>query len=717
LRLEFELRLKNKFGNLVDEAADVEIEKLNTIFKEELPAISLDICGKRSKKKEPWLNEEVLKLAKIKEDLFNKWQSSGGARADRAYSLYQKANKACIKATRRAKILFWEAKGQVVEDEARCNNTRAVYQTIKSMGNSQSGQCERLRDADGNLIRTKQGRMKRRKEYFEKLLNAGEELEEEVLEDLKKKPRETDENEPPPHIDEVRAAIKKLKNHKAAGVDGIHAEMVKAGGETMVKLLHKMLEKIWILEIVPDDWMKAIVIPLVKKGDATLCENWRGISLLSVLSKVYTNVILSRLVIATDSKNSEIQAGFRRGRGCSDQIFVMRRLMEQTRRDGKPLYLCFVDLKAAYDTVNRSALWEVLLEYGISDKLCRMIKCLYKATEAAIKCEGEISDWFEVRTGLRQGCLLSPALFNIYMDFVVRLAIGDMEEYGVKIKYRMPDGRIRDGTLVQGEERLLALLYADDLVVICESEEGLSECMLRLERFTQRWGLTISVKKTKKLTTNDENSEQVPIVIRGERVEKVSEFQYLGSMLTENGSSVKDINRRISLGAFKFNELQKPVWSQRNISLRTKIQIYKATVSAIVLYGAESWTCSENEYSRLNAFNTRRLRSILGKKASEIHNKELYKITGMPSYEDLIRKYRLRWAGHVRRLNDCRIPKKLMFGQVVRTGKGKTGRPKREWTDCLKQDLEKVGIPLGTWIQNSKDRLKWRKSISSLTPN
>ena len=121
-----------------------------------------------------------------------------------------------------------------------------------------------------------------------------------------------------------------------------------------------------------------MIAPLFKKGDRSLCENWRGISLLSVM-----------------------QAGFRRGRSCADQIFVMRRVMEKARRKQIPVYTCFIDLKAAYDTVNREALWKILLEYGLPNKICRLIKCLYEGTSAAVRSEGCMSDWFELSTGLR----------------------------------------------------------------------------------------------------------------------------------------------------------------------------------------------------------------------------------------------------------------------------------------------------------------------------
>ena len=151
------------------------------------------------------------------------------------------------------------------------------------------------------------------------------------------------------------------------------------------------------------------------------------------------------------------------------------------------------------------------------------------------------------------------------------------------------------------------------------------------------------------------------------------------------------------------------------MNIKTKVQIYKATVLSVVLYGAESWTCSDKDYARLNVFNTKRLRSIVGMSRLEISNERLYKMTGMCPLENMVRKYRLRWLGHVRRMDDSRIPKRVLFGEVV-GGKQGPGRPKANWMNCVEKDCQKCNIPSGQWQALSKDRTKWLGLISYLTP-
>ena len=156
------------------------------------------------------------------------------------------------------------------------------------------------------------------------------------------------------------------------------------------------------------------------------------------------------------------------------------------------------------------------------------------------------------------------------------------------------------------------------------------------------------------------------------------------------------------------------MWKQSGISLKTKAFLYRTTVMTKLLYGAESWTCTQDEYARLNAFHTKRLRILAGKKRDEIRNVDLLKRAGMQPLENYVRYYRLRWAGHVRRMDDSRLPKRILFGELAEGSRGR-GRPRKNWMDSLNEDCGKVGIPASRWVQSAKDRLLWCSSISSLT--
>ncbi len=728
----------SRFRCLEDGVADPEVEE--SALVKALNEAALKVCGQVKKPREKWLTDDVVRSAETKRKKYQVWLTTGEADRPEAYLEYKAANKACLKATRVAKTLQLVNKARELEKSARCNNTRRVFQAVEELAGSSRTTTDQLRDVNGNLLMGIEERKLRWMQYYEQLLNAGlneievERVSEEEGEDLI-------EDSPPPSELEVRHAIEKLKNHKAAGVDGVYAEMLKVGlyedeGVTwLVKWVHRVIKRVWEVERVPEDWQKAILVPLYKgKGDRSECSNWRGISLLSVVGKVFAHILLERINAVVEGQLSEAQAGFRVGRGCSDQIFTIRRVMEQAAARQMPVYTCYVDLRAAYDSVPREALWRVCRkEYHVDEKLCRLLQALYKDTKSAVRVEGDLTDWFNVNTGLRQGCLMSPLLFNVYIDHVLRRAIKEVEEEekmmwgddwegrrsGIRIEYRMPGGRVVRGDLIAGAERVLALLYADDLALIAENADSLKRVVMIFERVTRECGLTISVGKTKQLITlkdpknPNERQPDVDLTIRGERIERVKEFVYLGSLINEGGGCMRDIQRRVSQAAYRFNKLD-GVWKQTAISLKTKVYIYSTTVMSTLLYGAESWTCTGKEYTYLNTFHTKRLRQLAGKKRDEISNERLFKLTGMKPLENYVRYHRLRWAGHVRRMTDDRLPKKVLFGQVT-GGNAKRGRPKANWTDSLDDDCKYVNILVGKWAKEAECRAEWRNKISSLT--
>ena len=235
------------------------------------------------------------------------------------------------------------------------------------------------------------------------------------------------------------------------------------------------------------------------------------------------------------------------------------------------------------------------------------------------------------------------------------------------------------------------LMYADDIVMMCENSSDLQQAMDKLEQTTQEWGLTISINKTKVMAINNDYNLSQPLKIRGETIEQVDGFTYLGSLFNSAGSCGEEIRRRIGFATGKFYSLNKAVWKQRGLGLKTKLRIYNATVISLLLYGAETWTCDQVTYDKLDAFNTKKLRYLLGKSRDEISNLNVYKCTNSKPISELIKERRFKWAGHVRRMNDQRIPKKLLFGEVV-NGKRGRGRPALSWEKCLKSDCESRNV-------------------------
>ena len=160
--------------------------------------------------------------------------------------------------------------------------------------------------------------------------------------------------------------------------------MLSLGGEVTVHWLKPIFDTIWATESVPEDWQSQILVPLHKKGSRTSCDNYRGIALLSVPGKVFAKAILNRLKPRAEQLLRESQCGFRRGRGCADQLFSLRMLMEKAREYHQPIYACFIDLKKAYDSVHRESLWCILQHsYCLPPKLLPIMRALHEDSAAA----------------------------------------------------------------------------------------------------------------------------------------------------------------------------------------------------------------------------------------------------------------------------------------------------------------------------------------------
>ena len=176
---------------------------------------------------------------------------------------------------------------------------------------------------------------------------------------------------------------------------------MKTGGEVVHRRLHSLIVKIWKDGAIPEDWRKSELVVLYKKGDTKECKNYRGISLLSVAEKAFARIILTRMQKAVDKRLRENQAGFREGRGCVDQIFSLKILMEKCLEYQIPGVVIFVDFKAAFDSVHRPSLWKILHEYCIPEKIVNIIRGTYSNCQARVRVGGEVTDWFCIETGVR----------------------------------------------------------------------------------------------------------------------------------------------------------------------------------------------------------------------------------------------------------------------------------------------------------------------------
>ena len=202
--------------------------------------------------------------------------------------------------------------------------------------------------------------------------------------------------------------------NKASGGDGIPVELIQILKDDAVKVLHSICQQIWEAQQWPQDWKMSVFIPIPKRGNAKECSNYHTVALISHASKVMLKIIQSRLQQYMNHEVHDLQAGIRKGRGTRDQIANIRWIIKKPREFQKTIYFCFIDYAKAFATVDHNKLWKILKEMGIPDHLTCFLRNLYAGQEATVRTGHRTTNWFQMEKGVRQGCVLSPCLFNLY---------------------------------------------------------------------------------------------------------------------------------------------------------------------------------------------------------------------------------------------------------------------------------------------------------------
>ncbi|CAH8639889.1 unnamed protein product [Schistosoma guineensis] len=258
------------------------------------------------------------------------------------------------KSLRNDREQWWATKAKEMEKAATIGNTRQLYRLIKETGINKSSVSEIISEKDDTLICSKSRRLERWGEHFREQFSWPS-----ATLQLPSIPRQCEWNIEvgPPTLAEVQKAIVNLKRGRAAGPDGLAPEVFKDGGPILSIRFTNILAKIWELDVIPSNWSQSLIVPIYKKGSKSSCDNHRGISLTNIISKILPSIIIRRLTKTREQQTRENQAGFRPGRGCIDHIFTIRQILEQRHTYQRPTMVVFLDLKAAFDSVDREILW------------------------------------------------------------------------------------------------------------------------------------------------------------------------------------------------------------------------------------------------------------------------------------------------------------------------------------------------------------------------
>ena len=413
-----------------------------------------------------------------------------------------------------------------------------------------------------------------------------------IIENLKSIERsrdQFDELDAPITENELMNTVKKIKLKKATYSDRISNEIIKSSFDILIKGFIKVFNLILKSGNFPKAWCEGLITPIFKSGNYLDPNNYRGICVSSCLGKLFCMILNERLMSHVQDREliHPSQIGFMPGSRTTDHILTLKTIHDKyvnQQKNGK-IYACFVDFRKAFDSVWHEGLFLKLLKNKIGGRFYDLIKSLYSNTQCAIKCSDYRTTFFPYKRGVRQGCILSPLLFNIYINELPKIFQETSSDPFV----------LPDGTTVS------SLIYADDLVVLSKSKNGLQNCLNKLYEWSKKWLMEINMKKTKIMILqkhNSKKSQNLNFLLGNSSVDITNEYTYLGVKLTSNAKfsiAQQQLSEKAMDALYKI---------QRHLDLhaltsKIAIKIFDSIISPILLYGSEVWGAyAKNDFKK-----------------------------------------------------------------------------------------------------------------------
>ena len=666
IREKFRVKVQNKFAvlELVDEVEQQWEQLRDSITEaacEEIPEIE-------RKAKQKWMTDDIL-------DLMDERRRAKGNQEE-----YKRLHREVRRKCNEAKEAWLDEKCREIDLLQRFT-PQIMYQNVAEIaGRKTCSSTGCLKSKNGEIIMEK-----------DKILERWAEYTKELYDDDRRDINVVKNNfaGPPIMKDEVRAAIRKMKKGKAMGPDSVAIEEVEALGEFGIEKLTHLLNEIYDTGEIPTEMSKSIFIALPKKPGAIECELHRTISLMSHVTKVLLRIIMMRVRSKIRPEISEEQCGFVEGKGTANAVYMLRTIIERALEVQKDVYLCFIDYTKAFDKVKHDELLKLLNQLHVDGKDLRIIKNMYWDQTAAVRVENDTSPFQKIKRGVRQGCVLSPDLFNLYSELIMR----NLEDSpGIKV----------------GGKNVNNLRYADDTVLIAENEKDLQNLLDIVERESAKKGLELNGKKTEVMVVSRKSNITCNLYTKGTKLKQRETFKYLGTLITQDGRNGVEVSSRIAQAKTTFQRLR-PFLANNNISLTTREKALQCYIEPILMYGCEAWTINKQTQRKLEAAEMWFLRRMLripwtAKKSNETVLKEA------ETERSLIMKIRKRQAtffGHIMRGGG--LEHFITTGKL--DGKRGKGRQREKMLDGLKSWL---GVERVTDMMSAtKDRDVWRNMIAN----
>ena len=459
---------------------------------------------------------------------------------------------------------------------------------------------------------------------------------------------------------EVREQIANLKIDKAAGTDGIPPGVIKILPPTWIMFITVLLNKLFLSSIYPQSWAIAKLFTIFKKGDKNLPSNYRGITIINCLAKLFDMILCKRLQLWFQPYRE--QAGSQRGRGCLEHITTLRLITDFAAKRKIKLYIVFVDFAQAYDKVSRVVLFSILKRLGCGATMLLALIAMYKTTQSVIG-----TALITASVGVRQGSPTSCLLFVLFVNDLIKII---RERCG-------PDGFLA---------WLHVMIFMDDTVILSTTRNGIKAKLGLLKEFCVTHGMKINVSKTKFMVINGNIEDKNDLIIQDMCVKMCKYYVYLGSPFSSDGLTSSSIKINANLRMCQALKFVSFCLKNNDVPFYVKKKVFHAAVMSSILYGCESWL--NGNIKPMEKLYNMCIKHLLGVRKNTTNTLCLVEL-GCPPLKALVaqrqRKFFKRmWAERVNMIDDP-----FFFAiQLVRNSNISTGR---HINNLINNDFDDVG--------------------------
>ena len=403
-------------------------------------------------------------------------------------------------------------------------------------------------------------------------------------------------SDPPITLDEVNFQINNLKLNKAPGIDGICNEFFKCASKELAEPLTILFNFIWDKGTFPDKWSEGLIQPLHKKGSVDFPDNYRKLTLMACMGKIFEAILNKRLIAQSEilQANDPNQFGFCKNHRTTDNLFIIDTLISFQKQAKKPLFITFIDFTKAFDFVNRDLLYYKLLKTGFSRKLVKIIMSLLTKASARVRWDGALGEKIDSTHGVLQGGIISPKLFNFFLADLKESLNGN---FGITI----------NGT------NFTHLVYADDLVLVSQTNHGMQLLLNNLENYCRKWHLIVNSQKTKVMIFNKKKNDNIKFMLEKEQLEIVDTYKYLGHVLCTSRNIHTQMHQTLAVQGQRslhllYNNIKSTVGY---LSPTLAIKMFDSHVLPILEYNSEIWF-SIKKVNEIEKIQLKFLKNILG---------------------------------------------------------------------------------------------------------